>query len=207
VRHGRPTRSKDFADVVASSNGWQVKRGYAQTTMTWKRIAVAETDAEMVRESRTDPIARQLLGNHIIARCNGHLWESFKIHGLQAMGYCRLIVDGRMACYFERELCTNNTTPLFQHEDFEWIWSNRSVLHGKHRNSGERWFGWNGVRSDNQLHFVGERCWWPTDDDHSIRFSIPDEFTLSEFLARCSLHSSHQGDLSFADTSGDDLLQ
>lgn len=101
------------------------------------------------------------------------------------LGYSRLIVhnDGR-AIYFERALCSRDAPAIFDAADFAWHWSQTkkrnpkeqlSALHGTHCPTNGKWWAWHG-RGENQLHFYGEKTWWPTSQaSHALSFQIPQE--------------------------------
>lgn len=105
-------------------------------------------------------------------------------YALREIGYARLIVfEDRRACYFERLLCTRERPCIFNSADFTWRWSKQrnraavkeqlSALHGFHRATGRKWWAWHGL-GENQLHFNGEREWWPSaSDPHAVMFTLP----------------------------------
>jgi len=188
VRGGKTTKSRDFVDVVLTVTGFQIKSALDATPITWKRIRIRH-GIRLIQESRCDASICQQIGDSVIAASNTHMADSFEKYGLDEIGYGRLILDSYgTAVYFERLLCTRKST-LFAPADFRWELAKRA-LHGVHRETGETWFRWNGDDSDNQLHFVGERRWWPSDDDpHCIRFGLPAAMSLEEFLERIPVKS------------------
>lgn len=168
VRRAEPKSTYDFVDVVDAANrtGWQIKSAKEKTPVTWKRAKLPNAE-RLIAESRDNP---QALGDAIIAFCNAHAKASMERYGLAAVGYARLIAraDGGVA-YYERELATAAAPEMFCANDFSWAWSapkqarakeQLSAFHGTHRESGEKWWFWHGL-GENQLHFPGERHWWP----------------------------------------------
>lgn len=125
------------------------------------------------------------MGNAIIGFCNAHAKESIDTYGLDEIGYARLILfpDGAVR-YFERLLCTRDDPIVFRPEEFRWRWSIQkegkkkeqlSALHGIHQPTGEKWWAWHGL-GENQLHFSGERAWWPAANaPQAISFRFPSE--------------------------------
>jgi len=190
VRGGKTTKNRDFADVVLTVTGFQIKSGFDTTPITWKRIRITH-GIRLIQESHLDASICQQIGDSVIAACNAHVAHSFEKYGLEEIGYGRLIFYGNStAVYFERPLCTRKAMMLFAPADFRWEWGKRA-LHGLHRDTGETWFRWNGDDSDNQLHFAGERRWWPADNDpHCIRFDLPEVMSLEEFIERIPIKSS-----------------
>lgn len=81
-------------------------------------------------------------------------------------------------------LCSDQQPDIFNPADFVWQWSTKreggrkeqlSALHGFHRATGQRWWAWHG-HGENQLHFTGERAWWPdAQDPHAMSFRFPAE--------------------------------
>jgi hypothetical protein len=184
IRKAEVLKTYDFVDVVhqAERCGWQVKSTKDTTPVTWKRAKIAESRA-LIAKSENDEDAVQALGGAIIQFCNAHGHESLERYDLEAIGYARLILhSGGTVTYFERELITRESPDLFNAADFTWRWSVQkisakkeqlSALHGIHRPSGTKWFAWHG-RGENQLHFTGERSWWPAPGDpHAITFTLP----------------------------------
>ena len=167
---GRTTRTYDFVDVVNNQTraGWQVKSTRRKTPVTWKRAKLPNKDV-LIDASRKTAAGRQALGDAIIDFCNHAAKKSIEKYRLQSLKYARLIdyMDGRLT-YFERTLPINGE--LFEAGDFSWSWSKArtakkeqlSAFHGMHVESGQAWFAWHGL-GENQLHFKGERAWWPAE--------------------------------------------
>lgn len=184
VRDGRVLATYDYVDVVQERErvGWSIKSTKAATPLTWKRAKIADK-VELIVASQKSQRGLQNLGNEIIRFCNAHAQASLRDRQLDAIGYARLIIfpDHRIR-YFERELCTRTQPHIFEPSDFIWRWSRQkeggkkeqlSALHGFHKRSGERWWAWHG-HGENQLHFTGERAWWPSEHDpHAITFPSP----------------------------------
>src|SRR5439155_25663986 len=114
--------------------------------------------------------------------------------GLRAIGYARVVVTQDEIVYFERELVSEQQPQLFRPEDFRWTWSVQkqavkkeqlSAFHGVNVAEGQKWFAWHGL-GENQLHFSGERNWWPAQDDpHGVTFPFPtrkDKIDLDQFM-------------------------
>ena len=180
VRGGERKNTYDFVDVVDTSHrmGWQVKSAREKTTVTWKRAKLPNA-AALIEASDKNP---KILGDKIIDFCNAHARESMKRYGLDSIGYARLIArdDGSVA-YYERELVSVHSPDIFRADDFSWAWSEPKktrakeqlpAFHGTHKRSGKKWWAWHG-RGENQLHFSGERHWWPdwSDREHSRVFT------------------------------------
>lgn len=176
----------DFVDVYESiaGCGWQVKSTRADTPVTWMRAKI-EGSVDLIPASEESPEARQELGDRIIALSNAHVVKSFKKYSLQEIGYARLIIrPDNTAVYFERPLVTRDNPLLFNPEEFSWEWSlakekgkkeQLQALHGTHLPTDTKWFAWHG-RGENQLHFTGERTWWPDPHDPAaIAFRLPEE--------------------------------
>jgi len=197
VRGGQRLNTYDFVDVVDQKNrvGWQVKSTKATTPVTWKRAKIPNAE-KLIGDSRSSARGLQALGNAIIEFCNQHARASFALYGLDEIGYSRLILfdDGRVV-YFEKRLCTKDKPQLFNPEEFSWRWSAQkktkkkeqlSALHGIHRKTEKKW--WAGhVLGENQLHFSGEKTWWPANDGaHSVAFKLPsksEKLSVEAFLA------------------------
>jgi hypothetical protein len=184
VREGDGLATYDFVDVVNEDirRAWQVKSTKASTPVTWKRAKIPDS-SRLIQESLKSDAAVQALGNTIINFCNAHVAESFERYEIDEIGYARLVVHpGGIVTYFEKALCTRQSPLIFNSKDFVWKWSTQksvgkkeqlSALHGFRKVTGERWWAWHG-RGENQLHFTGERAWWPTaGSPHEIRFSFP----------------------------------
>lgn len=184
VRHAQLLNTYDFVDVINREQriGWQVKSTKSTTPVTWKRAKIPNS-VELIEYSRQSAAGLQNLGDTIIAFCNDHALESLKKYNLAEIGYCRLIVQpsGKLT-YFEKVLCTNVNPKVFYEDDFYWSWSvpkktrkkeQLPALHGTHKHTGSKWFAWHGL-GENQLHFSGEKAWWPRDRDaNRIDFRFP----------------------------------
>jgi hypothetical protein len=174
VREAKVLHTYDFVDVVDTKNGvgWQIKSTKSSTPVTWKRAKIPNADAL------------------IDASLEGA--ESVEKYGLSQIGYARLVVDGQVIRYFERELYSKAQPILFLPEDFEWRWSTRKeskkkeqlqALHGIHRKTSKKWWAWHGL-GENQLHFSGETTWWPEQDNVNARvFRFPEtKLSIEEFI-------------------------
>ena len=200
VRRGSVLNTYDFVDVIDQTHaiGWQVKSTKDTTPVTWKRAKIPNS-AAMISRSKIDEAAIQELGDAIVTFCNDHGRQSLEKYSLESIGYARLIIRrNRTATYFERELITPGHPQIFEASEFTWAWSKQKrtrtkeqlpALHGLHTPSGKKWFAWHGL-GENQLHFSGERAWWPSaDDPHAITFPLPspsekvDLTTLARLLA------------------------
>lgn len=184
VRQGVRLPTYDYIDVHQPTEhvGWSIKSTKAATPLTWKRAKIANKP-ELIAGSKKSDAGCQALGNAIIEFCNEHARQSLRNYSLEAIGYARLILfpDGTVR-YFERSLCTRSEPNIFNSDDFEWRWSTQkeggrkeqlSALHGFHKPSGQRWWAWHGL-GENQLHFTGERAWWPKEGaPHAISFRFP----------------------------------
>lgn len=184
VREGQVLATYDYVDVIQRQQrvGWSIKSTKADTPLTWKRAKITDKTA-LIAASQTDAAGLQALGNEIIRFCNAHAHASLNKYKLDAIGFGRLILskDGSVR-YFERELCTVDKPDIFNAADFSWRWSVQkqggkkeqlSALHGFHEPTGARWWAWHG-HGENQLHFTGERAWWPAaGDPHAIAFDVP----------------------------------
>lgn len=180
---GKVLSSRDFVDVICESTriGWQVKSIKASTTVTWKRAKI-ESSADLIRESdeKGGPYT-QNLGRKVIEACNNHATESLEEYGLSEIRYARIISCPGRFTYLERVLVDEQHPTLFDPDDFEWEWSELerrsakeqlSALHGRHREHNEKWFAWHG-RGENQLHFLGDRWWWPNVDPSAQCVTLP----------------------------------
>lgn len=187
VRRGDVLPTYDFADVICRKErlGWQVKSTKDQTPVTWKRVKLPDRQ-NLIRKSMDSCSAREDLGRQIIDFCNRHARESMKRYDLEVIGYSRLVMFSDRFVYFERRLIDDSTKEVFDPDAIEWQWSKPKVtgqnkeqlpaLHGIHKKTGEKWFAWHGL-GENQLHFSGERTWWPSpegDAPHVI-FPLPNE--------------------------------
>lgn len=202
VRGGTVLQTYDFVDVIDpdSKIGWQVKSTRLATPVTWKRAKIPNA-AELIEASLANQEALQSLGDAIISFCNHHAQESLEKYDLAEIGYARLIINGDSnAQYFEKIICDESNPQVFRADQFQWKWSSPKVtvrkeqlpaLHGIDRVTNEKWFAWHG-RGENQLHFSGERAWWPGEDsDHTISFptGFNDQISL-EYLVELMSHSA-----------------
>ena len=197
VYGGRRTGTYDFADVVNEDTrtGWQVKSTRHSTPVTWKRAKLPDKES-LINESHT-PSGAQMLGDAIIRFCNHAAKESIEKYELYSLKYARLIdyMDGRLT-YFERTLPISGN--VFNPRDFTWSWSRQrtakkeqlSAFHGIHVNLGRAWFAWHG-RGENQLHFKGERHWWPAETSSNRRdFSrVGDTLSVSDLADLIVTHA------------------
>lgn len=194
VRNAIPLGRYDFIDVVKESDrvGWQVKSTAESTPVTWKRAKI-EGRNDLIALSEKSSDGRHKLGKAIIDFCNTAVYRDFTRYSIDAIIYARLILHPNgTATYFEREIATRKHPQLFNPDDFEWTWTDQrtglkkeqlSAFHGIHKSSGKKWWAWHG-RGENQLHFSGERTWWPPENDrYHITFALPTEkFSLDELL-------------------------
>lgn len=196
VRKAKRLKNYDYIDVVDEENqiGWSIKSTRASTPLTWKRAKIPGKDA-LILKSETSEKDRQLLGDNIIAFCNEHVRHSIKKYNLRQVGFARLILhENGTAQYFERLIATDIAKDVFDPKDYRWAWSKQketkgkeqlSALHGTHLN-GEKCWAWHG-RGENQLHFSGEKSWWPAvGGAHSAAFKLPSKSQKLSFddLAR-----------------------
>lgn len=196
VREAKILNTYDFVDVIKTSEklGWQIKSTKFDTPVTWKRAKIPH-QLELIEESEKSEAGLQSLGDSIINFCNKHVAESIELYDLENIGYSRLIIkpDGQVT-YFERLLCTKSNPIIFKPSDFIWKWSVKkntikkeqlSALHGFKVDTKNKWWAWHG-RGENQLHFNGEREWWPQlNDNHSVSFRFPrseEKMTLEGFM-------------------------
>jgi hypothetical protein len=195
VRNGRRLGRYDFIDVIKEEQriGWQVKSTAEDTPVTWKRAKISNRN-QMISASEKTLQGCKELGKAIIDFCNAAILRDFDRYEIDLIMYARLVLhpDGS-ATYFERQLVTRTSKQLFNPDDFEWKWAvertatkkeQLSAFHGIHKQTNEKWWAWHG-RGENQLHFSGERFWWPPDGNvNSIRFQLPDQrLTLNQFLS------------------------
>ena len=192
-------RTYDFVDVINRSEkiGWQIKSLDADTPVTWIRGKLPGKQS-LIEASFESEEARQALGDTILNYCNDHARASMEKYGLEQIGYIRLINYGTRFCYFERALIDTENPILFRPAEYNWLWSEPKVtkkkeqlpaLHGTHLPTGVKHFAWHG-QGENQLHFNGEKAWWPAADyPYSREFPIPTEGervsleTLAEWLS------------------------
>lgn len=183
VRQADRLKNYDYVDVVDPRNriGWSIKSTRQSTPLTWKRAKLPGKDM-LIGASETSTEGCQALGNAIIGFCNDHVAQSIAKYHLRQVGFARLILrDDGSALYYEKLIATDSSPRVFEPDDFTWHWSAQkagkgkeqlSALHGYHKN-GDKWWAWHG-RGENQLHFSGERHWWPGDADaHSAAFKLP----------------------------------
>ncbi|MDE0496969.1 MAG: hypothetical protein OXH86_06425 [Acidimicrobiaceae bacterium] len=173
IKSGKVLRTYDFVDVINSDTrvGWQVKCTKESTPVTWKRAKIPNA-AMLIEESRSSAAKTQELGQKIVDFCNQHALNSLEKYSLERIGYCRVVVRKNDILYFEREILSPLVPRVFEPAKFRWEWSERKrssskemlpALHGIHEESGEKWFAAH-ILGENQLHFSGEKRWWPTED-------------------------------------------
>ena len=167
---GEVLATYDFVDVICSKEqiGWQVKSTKATTPVTWKRAKI-EGSVELIQDSDLSGDT-SILGAKIIESCNDHVQESLDKYDLREIRYARIISCPGRFTYFEKHLVDANSRTLFEPTDYTWAWSKpkrtrvKEQLRALHGFRGEdKWFAWHG-RGENQLHFTGERNWWPNVD-------------------------------------------
>lgn len=193
VRKATVLNTYDFVDIVNKeiSCGWQVKSTRKSTPVTWKRAKIRQAP-EIIKESRLSSQGQQQLGDSIIEFCNEHVLQSLERYHLNEIGYARLIIHpNNQMTYFEKLLCTREKPLIFRAQDFKWRWSKPkkatkkeqlSVLHGIHKATNEKWWAWHGL-GENQLHFSGEKNWWPAPgDNHVVTFNLPPKRSVEEFI-------------------------
>ena len=196
VRDGRVLHTYDFVDVIKQKQGcgWQVKSTKSSTPVTWMRAKIPNAQ-QLILASQEAEEGLQSLGNAIIHYCNQHIRYSFDRYELEQIGYSRLVIypTGKII-YFEKLLCSKDKPDLFNPSDFFWRWSTQKVavkkeqlqaLHGIHKLTNQKWWAWHGL-GENQLHFNGEKNWWPSENDpHTIRFNFPstsEKLSIERFL-------------------------
>lgn len=196
VKQGKVLRTYDFVDVVNEDSGvgWQVKCTQDKTPVTCKRAKIPNAST-LIEESRKSVAKTQSLGRRIIEFCNEHASDSLQQYNLSQIGYCRVVVRETDVLYFEREIVSMDAPLVFDPTAFYWEWSQRKkssgkemlpALHGINIETGEKWFAAH-VLGENQLHFSGEKNWWPVegDDLHSLTISRPSDHEMiryEEFL-------------------------
>jgi len=184
VREGDVLATYDFVDVIDGRAGWQIKSTRAETPVTWKRAKIGNAE-ELIEQSFKSERGLQELGDAIINFCNDHASASIERYSIEQIGYARLVLHQkeRRADYFERLLCTKQDPRVFRKEDFSWSWSTPKItkrkeqlrsLIGTRKEDGEKWFAWHGL-GENQLHFSGERAWWPEQSEKMHSFDLPGE--------------------------------
>lgn len=178
---GEKLAKYDFADVISQEMriGWQVKSTKASTPVTWKRAKIEGSDELIRRSDKGDESATKQLGDRVIKACNDHARESLEKYQLSEIRYARIILDGGRLTYFEKKLIDDIERTLFDPTVFNWSWSlpketkKKEQLPALHGFRGkDKWFAWHG-RGENQLHFTGEKLWWP-DNDSELEFSAID---------------------------------
>ena len=185
VRGGENLGTYDYVDVIDRDNrlGWSIKATKESTPVTWKRAKLPNKEG-MIEDSNKSARGKQALGNAIIDFCNSHIIDSYNEYELAKIGYSRLIVrPDNSIFYFEKLLSTYRSKNVFNRDDFEWKWSSGRIvrgrkeqlpaLHGIHKKTGVKWWAWHGL-GENQLHFTGEREWWPGPETaHALSFFLP----------------------------------
>lgn len=174
----------DYIDIYDQTKkiGWSIKSTKSNTPVTWKRAKIYNKNS-LINDSFKNESSLQLLGDTIIDFCNNHAIASMNKYNLEMIGYSRLILfPDRRVTYFERELCSRAHPTIFRPSDFKWHWSTAKktktkeqlpALHGTHVKTNKKWWAWHGL-GENQLHFVGEKYWWPlVHGDHAIDFDLP----------------------------------
>lgn len=185
VRQGEVLNTYDFADVIAQEGGygWQMKSTKVDTPVTWKRAKIPNA-AALIQASQNSEDGVQALGRAVIDFCNEHVHESMRLYKLREIGYARVLVRATEIVYFERLLLDDPEGLLFDPGDFVWRWSEPKktqkkeqlpALHGVHHESGVKWWAAH-LLGENQLHFSGERVWWPeAGGTNSIVLPRPDD--------------------------------
>lgn len=199
----------DFVDVVDPTKriGWQIKATLSGTPVTWKRVKLRD-GAALITKSREDDLHVQALRAAVIAFCNESARSSLDLRvkpehrrstglpplvQLDDIGIARLILhpDG-WAEYYERRLITRTQPQLFDPRSYKWKWTDERVggkqlpaLHGIHISSNTKHFAWHG-QGENQLHYYGEREWWPdrSPTQNTVRFRLDGRRLTYEDLAR-----------------------
>jgi hypothetical protein len=197
VRKGIALNTYDFVDVINPEEhiGWQVKSTKSTTPVTWKRAKIKDS-GNLISISQQSKKGLAALGNAIIDFCNEHALESIEKYNLTEIYYSRLVLfESREVLYFEKLLCTKNNPVIFNKKDFQWKWSIQKnaiqkeqlpALHGFYKPTNEKWFAWHGL-GENQLHFSGEKNWWPDkNDQRHIKFLFPkgdERLSQDQFMA------------------------
>ena len=133
----------DFVDIISRSQkiGWQVKSTKNTTPVTWIRGKIANEE-KLIKDSHESAAGLQKLGDTVIEYCNAHIADSFRLYGLEEIGYSRLVNYGDRFRYFEIPLLQNDGSVLFKPSDYEWRWSKekntvskeqKPALHGFHK--------------------------------------------------------------------------
>ena len=171
---GEVLATYDFVDVICKTKqiGWQVKSTKATTPVTWKRAKI-EGSAELIQDSDLSGDT-SILGAKILQSCNDHVQESLDKYDLTEIRYARIISCPSRFTYLERPLVDGNNRTLFEPTDYTWKWSKpkrtkaKEQLRALHGFRGQdKWFAWHG-RGENQLHFSGEKNWWPNVDPEVV---------------------------------------
>lgn len=203
VRGAEVLNTYDFVDVVDRSRGlgWQVTSTDEGTPVTWIRAKIPNKQT-LIDASLKSEEGRQELGNAIIEFCNRHVVASLGRYDLQHLFYARLVhnPDDRYL-YFERLISLDAESRLFVPADYYWRWSTPKqpksatskeqlrAFHGYAAATGAAVFAWHGL-SENQLHFKGEREWWPSDNyPHQISFARPlNSIQIPELIDMLAAH-------------------
>ena len=176
---GEVLATYDFVDVVCKERriGWQIKSTKATTPVTWKRAKI-EGSAELIQDSDLSGDTLTL-GDRVIETCNNHIQDSLDKYELTEIRYARIISCPDRFTYFEKTLVEQGNRILFNPAEFTWAWSEPKrtktkeqlpALHGFR--DEDKWFAWHG-RGENQLHFSGEKNWWPNVDSEAISATRP----------------------------------
>lgn len=172
-------KTYDFVDVCSRGDkGWQVKATKIITPITWKRAKIPNKN-QLIKDSQASKEGCQLLGDAIVDFCNASAHTSFKEYSLKEIYYSRLIVDSKAKewRYFERLIATKESPDIFDKTDLTWAWNEKRsntkkellpAFVGRSKSMDIKYFAWHGM-GENQLHFTGENCWHPTEEEHMIR--------------------------------------
>jgi hypothetical protein len=104
-------------------------------------------------------------------------------------------ISGASSCGRESIDDTPKDPTLFNPDDFDWQWSKPKhtvkkeqlpALHGRNVHTDTKWWAWHGL-GENQLHFYGEKAWWPEFDKSAncIEFELPsceEKMTMEKFI-------------------------
>ena len=195
VRKAEVLNTYDFIDVIDRKEkiGWQVKSTKYDTPVTWKRAKIANS-LELIESSRKSEEGLKILGEAIVDFCNNHAIESMRKYDLEQIGYIRIIVFPDKVQYFERVLSDQKNPYVFDKSKYQWKWSKQknsskkeqlSALHGVDISTGKKIWSWHGL-GENQLHFNGEKDWWPGFSSYpDAVFNLPDDskkISIEEFL-------------------------
>lgn len=183
----------DFADVIDLDLklGWQVKSTKESSPLTWKRVNI-ENASDLINNSLTSESARQILGDKVLESCNNHALKSMENYKLKKIFLSRLIINNNgTITYYEKQLCSIKDPIIFRKEDFFWSWSKPNNQKGKksltfigyNKITGLKSFSWYGM-GENQLHFNGEKDWWPNKSSNNvIKFKFPKKHSM-DFLKK-----------------------